>query len=64
LGHRAFIGERASSPIDDLLGHPLLHMQLEPCVLFGWYFSPWKLWGYWLVHIVVPPMGLQIPSAP
>jgi hypothetical protein len=20
--------------------------------------------GYWLVHIVVPPMGLQIPSAP
>jgi hypothetical protein len=20
--------------------------------------------GYWLVHIVVPPMGLQAPSAP
>jgi hypothetical protein len=20
--------------------------------------------GYWLVHIVVPPMGLQTPSAP
>jgi hypothetical protein len=20
--------------------------------------------GYWLVHIVVPPIGLQIPSAP
>jgi hypothetical protein len=20
-----------------------------------WCFSPWKLWGYWLVHIVVPP---------
>jgi hypothetical protein len=20
--------------------------------------------GYWLVHIVAPPMGLQIPSAP
>ena len=49
-------------------GHPLLHMQLEPwvppCVLFGWWFSPWELWGYWLVHIVVPPMGLQTPSAP
>jgi hypothetical protein len=22
------------------------------------------LWVYWLVHIVVPPMGLQTPSAP
>ena len=32
--------------------------------LFGWWFSPWELWGYWLVHIVVPPMGLQNPSAP
>jgi hypothetical protein len=21
-------------------------------------------WGYWLVHIVVPPIGLQIPLAP
>ena len=49
-------------------GHPLLHRRLEPwvapCVLFGWWFSPWELWGYWLVHIVVPPMGLQTPSAP
>jgi hypothetical protein len=50
------------------LGHPLLHKRLEPwvppCVFFGWWFSPWELWGYWLVHIVVPPTGLQIPSAP
>ena len=23
-----------------------------------------KLWGYWLVHIVVLPIGLQTPSAP
>jgi hypothetical protein len=22
-----------------------------------------ELWGYWLVHIVVPPMVLQTPSA-
>jgi hypothetical protein len=41
----------------------LLHIELEPwvppsCVLFGWWLSPWELWGYWLVHIVVPPMGL------
>jgi hypothetical protein len=25
--------------------------------------SPRELWGYWLVHVVVPPMGLQTPSA-
>ena len=25
---------------------------------------PWELWGYWLIHIVVPPLGLQTPSAP
>jgi len=45
-------------------GHLLLHMQLElwvcPCVLFGWWFSPWELW---LVGIVVL-MELQPPSAP
>ena len=29
LGHRAFTGPRASPLIDDQLGHPLLHMQLE-----------------------------------
>ena len=58
---------RASPPIDDRLGHPLLDMQLEPwfppCVFFGWRFSPRELWGYWLVHIV-PSMGLQTASAP
>jgi hypothetical protein len=30
---------------------------------FGWWFSPRVLRGYWLVHIVVPPMGLQTLSA-
>jgi hypothetical protein len=30
LGHKTFTGQRASPPIDDLLGHLLLHMQLEP----------------------------------
>ena len=68
LGHRTFTGPRASPPIDDQLGHPLLHMQLEPwilpCAFFGWWFSPRELWEYWLVHIVVPPMRLQISSAP
>jgi hypothetical protein len=43
-------------------------MQLEswvpPCILFGWWFSPWELWGYWLIHITVSPMGLQNLSVP
>jgi hypothetical protein len=30
LGHRAFTEPRAPSPIVVQLGHPLLHMQLEP----------------------------------
>ena len=49
LGHRAFTGPRVSSFTDDRLGHPLLHMQLEPwiplCVFFGWWFSPWEFCG-------------------
>ena len=70
LWHKAFTEPRASPRIDDRVGQPLLHMQLEPwvppCVLFGWWFSPWEFWEYWLIHfhIVVPPMGLQTPSAP
>jgi hypothetical protein len=68
LGHRAFTGPRASPPIDDLLGHPLRHIKLESqvpsCVFFDWWYISKKLWGYWIVHIVVPPMGLQTPSAP
>ena len=50
------------------LGHPLLQIQLEPpvppCVFFDWWFSSKELWVYWLVHIDVPPMELQTPSAP
>jgi hypothetical protein len=67
LAHRTFTGPRASPPTDDRLGHPLLHMQLEPhvppCVFFDQWFSLKELWGYWLVNIDVPPMGLQTPSA-
>jgi hypothetical protein len=63
LGHHAFIRPRASPPIDARQGHPLLHMGLEPCVLFGWWFSPWELWGVWLADVVLS-MGLQTPSAP
>jgi hypothetical protein len=31
--------------------------------LLGWWFSPWELWGIWLVDIIVLPMWLQNPSA-
>jgi hypothetical protein len=43
----------ASLSSDGRLGHLLIHMQLES-----------RAPGYWLVHIVVPPIGLQIPLAP
>jgi hypothetical protein len=35
---------------------------VPPCVPFVWCFSPWELWGYGFVHIVIPSMGLQTPS--
>ena len=52
---------------------PLLPLMLDKAILCyicgwshgslhvypGWWFSPRELWGYWLVHIVVLPMGLQ-----
>jgi hypothetical protein len=53
LGHIIFARLRVSPPNEGRLGHLLLHMQLET-----------QLWEYWLVNIVVPPMGLETPSAP
>ena len=38
----------ASLSSDGRLGHLLIHMQLET-----------RAPGYWLVHIVVPPIGLH-----
>jgi hypothetical protein len=38
-------------------------MRPTMCFLDEW-FSSRELWGYWLVHIVIPPMGLQTHSAP
>jgi hypothetical protein len=35
-----------------------LEAEVPPCVLFGWWFRPWELWGIWLVDIVVLPMVL------
>jgi hypothetical protein len=48
-----FARPRASPSIDGRLNHRLLHMQLET-----------HFWGYWLVHIVVSPIGMQTPLAP
>jgi hypothetical protein len=45
----------ASLSTDDQLGHLLIHLQLETQAGGG---------GYWVVHIVLPPIGLQIPLAP
>ena len=57
LWHRTFSRPRTFPRIDDQLGHPLLHTQLEtrvpPCAFFDWQISPRELWGYWLV----PPQG-------
>ena len=52
--------------IDARQGHPLIYMQLELCVLLGWWLSPWELWELrvWLVDIVVFHMGLQTSSTP
>jgi hypothetical protein len=54
-------------PLLSLMSHKAILCYIcswSPEYLFGWWFSPWELWGYWLVHIVVPPMELQTPSAP
>jgi hypothetical protein len=40
----------ASLSSDGWLGYLLIHMQLKT-----------RAPGYWLVHIVVPPIGLQFP---
>jgi hypothetical protein len=63
LYNQAFTGQRTSSPIDVRQGLPRLHMRLEPwvppCVLFGWWFSPWELWGIYLFDTVVLPMDCK-----
>ena len=50
LGHQAFRGPRASSPIDVWLGHlPICswsHGSLHVYSLVGGLVIPWDLWGY------------------
>jgi hypothetical protein len=52
-GIKSLPDQWASLSSDGRLGHLLIHMQLESRAL-----------GYWLVHNVVPPKGLQISLAP
>ena len=70
VGHWAFPGPRASPFVDVWKGHPLLHMQLEPwdspCVLFGWWFTSWEIWGWGVLAglYCLSSYGLKTPSAP
>jgi hypothetical protein len=58
LENLAFIGLRASSPIDAQQGHPLLEPWVPPCALFNWWFSPWQLWGVSLADKGNKPLQL------
>jgi hypothetical protein len=51
-------------PSRNPLSYPIPPPPASMRVLFNWWSIPWELWGIWLVDIVVPPMGLQTPSAP
>jgi hypothetical protein len=35
---------------------------VPPCVLLGWWFSPWEFWGVWLVDIIVLPSSIHLPK--
>jgi hypothetical protein len=67
LGHRAFTGPRASPLIDVPQGHLcyIYRGRLESLYVYSLVggLVPGSSGRYWLVHIV-PPMGLQTPSAP
>ena len=68
LGHQAFMDQGPLLPLmpDKAIlcyicgwSHGSFHVYS-----LGWWFSPWELWGFWLVDIVVLSMGLQTSSAP
>jgi hypothetical protein len=44
--YHTFMGQRTSNFFDASQGHTLLHMQLELCLLFCWWLSPWEFWGW------------------
>jgi hypothetical protein len=37
-------------------------MSLSMCTHIDWWFSPWELWRFWLVDIVVPSITPTAPS--
>ena len=68
LGHIIFARSRTSPPIDGLLGHPLLHMQLETqalgvlarsfCCYYYRFTDPFTPW----VLFLAPSLGPCFPS--
>jgi hypothetical protein len=68
LGHQTPPSPRDSPPTDVQKDHPLSQMWpapwVPPCVLLGWWPSPWELQRVWPVNTVALSMGLQTPSAP
>jgi hypothetical protein len=64
--HRGIEHPQAQESLLPLMSNKaiLCHIQGPPCVLFGWWSSPWELQGLWLVDTVAPSMGLQDPSPP
>jgi hypothetical protein len=37
---------------------------VPPCVLLGWWSSPWELQGVWSLDTVAPPIGVNPPPHP
>ena len=61
-GALSLLRTKASPPIDVQQGHLLLHMKLEPwvppCVLHGWWFSLWELWG--ILQTLSAPLDISL----
>jgi hypothetical protein len=64
VGYQAFTGPRVSLTLDASDTYAAGAMGPSMYILYSWWFSPWELWGVWLVDIIAFPMGLQTPSDP
>ena len=64
-GHQVSIGTSTSFPIEARQGSTLLYLQqrssTSPCMLFGWWLSPWELLGVWISWYCCLSMGFAIP---
>jgi hypothetical protein len=61
---------QSQGPLLSLMSHKAIlcyicSWSLQSLLVYSLAGGPWELWGYWLVHIIVPFMGtMQTPSAP